>query len=59
MQKEEKLVGQEGRMEFATQTLRNRKIVPIREAARAFNMSRPTLHERVNGTIHRPCAHAN
>lgn len=57
--KRQKLIEQEGRIEFAIQALKNHNITSIRKAAELFGVPRVTLPERLNGAIHRPIARAN
>jgi hypothetical protein len=58
-ERRQKLVEQEGRLEFAIKALKDQKIMSIREAARVFGVPRTTLQGRLNGNTHRPITRPN
>ena len=52
-------VEQEGRILLAISDLKNGKICSVRKAAEIYNVSRSTLHNRVNGMPYRAEIRAN
>jgi hypothetical protein len=58
-EKRQKLIEQEGRIEFAIQAIKNHTIASIREAARVFDVPRTTLQDRLKGAIHKPIQRPN
>ena len=52
-------IEQEGRILLAIQSLRNKEIASIREAARRFNVPEPTVRRRLRGTTNRAETRAN
>jgi phage antirepressor YoqD-like protein len=58
-ERRQKLIEQEGRIEFAIQAIKNHTITSIREAARVFDVPRTTLQDRLKGVIHKPIQRPN
>ena len=52
-QKSRNSIEQEGRILLAIQAIKNQEINVIREAARRFNVSEPTLRRRLRGVQNR------
>jgi hypothetical protein len=53
------LVEQEGRIQLAISTLKNKEISNIHRAAEIFNVPRSTLHDQLNGIQYRIEKRAN
>ncbi|KAJ5273575.1 hypothetical protein N7478_008700 [Penicillium angulare] len=52
-------IEQEGRILLAIQAIKNQEINAVREAARRFNISEPTLRRRLRGIQNRANSRAN